>query len=170
MTQYYDQQLILNLPSASIHKNAHIQEEMKILKSFQGIQFRPEVSSHIECWLFDRKIEVFINGTKVFRQNWGKEIINEKKNKPTSVVLGVINSELTVSNFEVKKDASFASVGRYGIDPELPYKIAPKQYFVATESPETSPSDSRSNGSIGEEYIKGKVILTLYPDFLNWIY
>lgn len=169
-THYYDQQFLLNIPSASNQKNAHIQEKMKILKSFNGIQFRPSISNHIEYWLYDRKIDIYINGVKVFHQNRGKDAINEKQISPTSIFLGSINSEFILENFEVKKDVMFTSLGRYGVDPELPYKIAPKQYFVATESQETSPSDSRSNGSISEEYIKGKVIMTLAPDFLKWIY
>jgi hypothetical protein len=169
-THYYDQQFLLNIPSASNHKNAHIQEKMKILKSFAGIQFRPSISNHVEYWLYDRKIDIYINGTKVFHQNRGSDTINEKQLNPTSIFLGTINSEFTIENFEVKKDVVFASVGRYGVDPELPYKIAPNQYFVATESAETSPSDSRSNGSIGAEYIKGKVTMTLSPNFLQWIY
>lgn len=169
-TQYYDMQFVLSLPSASVHKNAHIQEGMKILKSFAGIQFRPGLPYHVDYWLYDKKLEIYINGTKVYRQNWGKEKIDEKRLTPTSLMFGVINSDLTIFNLEVKRDIDFESVGRYGIDPEMPYKIADNQYFVATESSETSPSDSRGNGSIGAEYIKGKVVMSFYPNFMKWIY
>lgn len=170
LTHYYDKQLLFYVPSASIKKNPHIQEEMKIIKSFAGVQFRPGVSYHVEYWLYDKKLEIFINGQRIWRQNWGKEALDEKRMAPTSLVLGVINSEVSVNNFEVKKDVTFESMGRYGIDPEMPYKIAADQYFVATENPDTSPSDSRGNGSVGSEYIKGKVVMSFYPNFMKWIY
>ena len=170
MTHYYDKQLLLNLPSASTHKDAHIQEEMKILKNFSGIQLRPGIAYHVEYWLYDMKLEIYINDARVFRQNWGKDPLNQKRLAPTSLVLGVINSELTINNFEVKRDITFESIGRYGCDPEIPYKITENQYYVSTESPDSSASDSRSNGSVGIKYIKGKVIMTLSPNFMNWIY
>ena len=170
LTHYYDKQLLLSIPSASVHKNPHIQEELKILKTFSGVQFRPGVATHIEYWLYDMKLEIFINGTRVFRQNWGKSPIVEKRLAATSLVLAVINSAVTINNLEVKRDITFENIGRFGCDPEMPYKIAAGQYFVCTESADTSPTDSRSNGSIGAEYIKGKVVMTAYPDFMKWIY
>lgn len=170
MTHYYDKQLLLYLPSASNHKNPHIQEEMKIIKSLKGVQFKPGVFYHIDYCIYDLKLEVFINGVRVARHNWGKEPINEKRLGPTTLTLGVINSELTINNFEVKRDITFENIGRYGIDSEMPFKIPADQYFVATENPDTSPTDSRGNGSVGLEYIKGKVVLSFYPNFMKWIY
>lgn len=170
MVIYYDKQLVLNLPSASIQKNAHIQEEMKILQSFQGVQMKPGVNYHVEMWAYDRKTEIYINGTQVFRKNWGKDIINEKRLKPTSVLFGTIDSDATISNLNIKKDILFTQSGRYGCDPEMPYKLSANQYFVATENQETASSDSRSFGAISSDLIKGKVIMSLYPDIFKWIY
>ncbi|PCJ63000.1 MAG: hypothetical protein COA79_02470 [Planctomycetota bacterium] len=171
LAKYLGKNIILNLPSTSIGKSPHIQEEMKILKTFTNIQFKPGITYKVELWLYDQQACVFINDKLVFSKNWKIEKDLYHKKLSTNVYLSSQKSKVSISNFKIKRDISFENEGRFGCDPDIPYKIKPDHYFLTTDNVDSAFSDSRSSGSVdGKKYIKGKVIMTLSPNFMEWIY
>ncbi len=170
VSKYYQKAIALNMPSAIMQKNAHLQEERKIIHSLSKHIFKTGIKYKITLWLFDHKLALFVDNKHVFDKSWSATIKPEEFGD-TNLFFIADQASIKIENLQIYRDISFEANGRYGCEKDTPHQILAHEVFVSTDHTGSSQTDSRTIGGINiNKFIKGKAIMTFYPNPFEWIY